>query len=404
MRVNYVLSKYPSSTEVFVLREIKALIQNGHTVDVTSLTPGPLSDDHFVDIGVNKIYSANSSLISLILNTISLAIRGKSVFNNAEHWRMVFYLIGKKQLLKTFGTGFIIDDLVRQYKNNGNLHFHSHHLFLTSYATYSIANKIQANYSLTLHTLSHLNPKSILKRILAKAVFLRTISTELKPHFNLYLGSPEKFHMVTNGVDEREFIINPIKKENEEIKLIAVGSLLDKKGFDVLIEACRLLKHYQIKFSCTIVGRGKEKKYLSNLVSLYHLKKYVYLIGAKENKEVMQMINNSDILISPSRNPKRSTRDGLPTVIIEAMSLEVPVIATDFAGIPDIVKDRQTGMLIPPGNYKALAGAVVTLIFNKDLVENIVKNAKEYVRDHYNLNKSITRLEHLFHQSSDRLN
>jgi glycosyltransferase involved in cell wall biosynthesis len=400
MKIHYVLSAYPNSLEVLTLRELRVLKERGQDIYVTSLRRGIPSD---LCVEPSRLYMPDSNVLKLLWSTFKAILKGKSVFLSASHWAIMLNLIGKKNPLKILGSGFLIDNLIDQYGDLSDHHFHSHHLFLTTYVTYQIARIRNTTYSLTLQTLSHLYTSRFLKKLLRDSSFLRTTSSELKPHFDLLINNPEKFHLITNGVNTSR-LLSPEEKNQKELNLIAVGSLLDKKGFDILIEGCRLLKTYRIPFKCSIVGEGKERGFLESLIRAYQLENEVILTGALHNREVLDLMGKSDMLICPSRSPKRSTRDGLPTVILEAMSLSVPVIATRFGGIPDVVIHEETGLLIPEENYKALTAAVVSLYFNKELRQKVTENAFQLVQSECDLIENVARLELLFKQADQPKN
>ena len=374
------------------------LIENGHKVEVISLSPRIFNIHHSSLLkNINVIYPS-SNPFNYILSTFYCFFTRKSILFSVEQFKTSFILLGNKSPLKSIFNFLIIENLI--YKiNSAKLeikHIHSHHLFLSTYCTYQIAKKINTSFSITLHTLSYFYPQSVLKNILNKAVFLRTISSELKPFFNRYINNSSKFHYITNGVNNDEFNFNPSTNTNSEFLILAVGALLDKKGFDLIVESCSILKSNNFKFSCEIYGEGSEKELLQTIINELNLTNEVKLMGHKPVSEVIIRMKQASCLIMPSRTPKRSTRDGLPTVIIEAMACKLPVISTSFAGIPDIVINCETGLIVPEEDYKAIANAVIILAYDNDLREKITKEAYENVKNNYSLTKSVSKLEKLF--------
>ncbi|MBI1305708.1 MAG: glycosyltransferase [Bacteroidetes bacterium] len=404
MNISYLLSRFPGSIEIFILREIDALNASGNRVSIISPNPRIRTIHIKNDQRVDSVVRPTGNPVKLLLTTTWALLHGNSVWGRWEHYKMMFYNVGNKSLFRLVGMGFLIDNLVYSMRKNNSVpaHIHSHHLYLTTYVAYQLSKSLGINYSLTLHTLSHLYPQSVLKSILVKATFLRTISTELQPIFNPYVGNPDKFHLITNGIPSDTFQFNPKESSpGSVLKIIATGYLHDKKGFDLLIQACALLKSYNIRFECNIIGSGPEENRLQSLVQNLNLESEIHLLGNMDNESVLRHMSASDVLVAPSRSPKRSTRDGLPTVIIEAMSLSVPVIATDFAGIPDIVKHRETGLLIPQEDYKAITAGIVEFMFDSDLRERVKKNALDLVFREYNLSVNVPLLEELFKNQID---
>lgn len=374
------------------------LVRNGHRVEVISLLPEVFNTKHSSLLKNIDVIYPSSNPLSYLVSSFYCIFSGKSVLFSAENYKTSIKFLGNKNLLKSLFNFLIIDNLVYKIiKNKVEIkHIHTHHLFLSTYCTYQISKKINASYSITLHTLSYFYQDSILKKILNRAVFLRAISSEIAPHYNKYINNSGKFHFITNGVNGDEFNFNPVKETNNGFMIIAVGALLDKKGFDLIIQACSELKSNNFSFTCEIYGEGKEKEFLQTIINELNLDKEVKLMGHKPVAEVTKRMKQSGCLIMPSRNPKRSTRDGLPTVIIEAMACKLPVISTAFAGIPDIVVHRHTGLIVPQEDYKEIANAVILLAYDNNLREKIINEAFENVKNNYSLTKSVNMLERLF--------
>lgn len=403
MKIDYVLSSYPSKPTVFVYREIRELIRNGHKVRIISLSPrvfNILNKNSEVLENIEVIYPSSNPFLYLI-STIYCIFTGKSVLFSGEFYRTSLFLAAKKNVLKVFFSPIIIDNLVFKikYKKEKISHIHTHHLFLSTYSAYLISKALDVTFSITLHTLSHFFQVSTLKNVLKKAIFLRTISSEISPYFNNHIQDKSKFHYISNGVNAHEFVFNPSFEINKEIKIIAVGNLLDKKGFDTLVFACSVLEEYGLNFKCKIYGEGPEKKMLAQLINSLNLDEKIELNGYAKNHDILEQISLSDVLVMPSRPPQRSTRDGLPTVIIEAMASGTIVIGTDFAGIPDIIKHKQTGLLVLPENEKEIANAIIEIYFDNTLRETLINNAIELIKSNYSLQPNINKLQNLFNSS-----
>lgn len=406
MKIDYVLSSYPSKPTIFVYREIKELIRNGHDVRIISLLPKVFVSNkkkYEVIDNIDVLYPSSNPL-SYLVSTLYCIFTGKSVIFSKEHFSETFYLLNKKNIFKLIYCTFLIDNLI--FKINLNKisikHIHSHHLFFTTYIAYQISKKINAPFSTTLYTLSYFYPKNILKAILKKNIFIRTTTSELAPFYNGIIQDRSKFHHISNGIHSKEFTFNPSYKIGEILKIIAVGSLLDKKGFDTLIFSCLTLKEYGLNFDCKIIGDGPEKKFLNKLIKSLNLEKYIKIYTWIDNSLVLKKISDSDILVMPCRLPKKSTRDGLPNVIIEAMASGTIVIGSRFAGIPDIIKHKESGLLISPENADEITNAIIEIYFDNTLREYLINNALNKIKTEYSLEPNIFKLQQLF-LSSDFL-
>lgn len=389
MRILYFGSDFNKRPETFVLREIKELRRQG--VDVVLVDVRPFASSNELIESLPCVFP-HSSLLSLIVNSLKRCLQGRSVWTiRSDFWKSAQSLTQNKGLLKYLMSGLVSDSLITKLREDSeNIHIHAHHLFLTTFVASNVAKALNRHFSLTLHTCSNIFAVSELKDILNRAAFIRTVTSELKPYYNKYIANDSKFHLITNGINPDEFSFSPFKSSDGKIRIVSIGSLYDKKGFDLGIEACRILEKSSLSFSYTIMGDGPERAYLEKLIRIYGLKDHITLAGNLGQEDVKAHLERSDVLLVPSREPKRSTRDGLPTVIIEAMSLGIPVVASDFAGIRDIVEQGETGVLVQQEDYKTMASAIVKLWFNDKLRERIVHRARTEIQSRYNIMTNIT--------------
>lgn len=386
MKILYFVSDFNKNPETFVLRELRELKRHGVQVNLVDVHPFARHSDPILDIPY--IYP-HSRIGSLFAQSLGKLLIGKSIWNDWSIWKGAGTLIKKKGLLKYLMSGFVADSLISQLKKENDIHIHVHHLFLTTFVAAIVASKLNSHFSMTIHTCSGIFSTAQLKDVLNRAAFIRTISSELKPYYNAFIANENKFHLVTNGVNPDEFVFKPYKSQDGTMRILSIGSLYDKKGFDLGLEACRLLKKSSITFSYTIIGEGPERALLERLIDLYELSGNVQLSGSLPNEQVLDMLRESDVLLVPSRSPLRSSRDGLPTVIIEAMSLGIPVVATNFGGISDIVKHQETGLLVNQEDYKGMASAMVLLWFDDNPRKRVIMNARNLIGMQYNLKKNI---------------
>ena len=128
-----------------------------------------------------------------------------------------------------------------------------------------------------------------------------------------------------------------------------------KKGFSLLLEACRLLAEQGVDFQLTLAGDGPERPQIVKLVREYNLTARVELPGFVAHRQVSRLLQQAHLFIMPSLVAPSGDRDGIPTVILEALLHEVPVVATEVSGIPEVVIPGDTGWLTPPEDPQALA-------------------------------------------------
>jgi len=163
----------------------------------------------------------------------------------------------------------------------------------------------------------------------------------------------------------------------EPIKILYVGRLVPVKGVRYLLEAIQLLHSRRFDVEVLIVGDGYHRNGLENIVKNKNIEKKVRFLGRIPfGSELFKIYRQSDIFVLPSLS------EGIPKTIIEAMAFGLLIVATKVGGIPDIIKDKETGLLVKPRSPIAIADAIEYLIYNKDLQKKIKKNSYNFVCKH----------------------
>ncbi|MDO5537252.1 MAG: glycosyltransferase family 4 protein, partial [Desulfovibrionaceae bacterium] len=187
----------------------------------------------------------------------------------------------------------------------------------------------------------------------------------------------------------------------EPCRVIAIGRLIEKKGFDYLVRAVDLLRKMDRKVLLTIVGSGVQMHALRRETARLGLEGHVSFAGALPHDRIAGLLAESDMLVMPSVVPAGTEKsDGLPTVITEAMSMGVPVVSTDVASISDVVKDGETGRLVAQKDERALADAMASLMDDRENALRMADNAMKLVNSMLSEENTLARMEHLFRSHS----
>ncbi len=157
---------------------------------------------------------------------------------------------------------------------------------------------------------------------------------------------------------------------------------METKGFHVLVEACARLRDRGLPCQCLIIGDGPEAGRLRKLINDFGVTDRVVLKGKLPPAELMPYYRRADVLAMPAciRN---QDADGIPTVLIEAMAMEIPVVATRVSGIPELVVDGETGLLVAPDDAAALAEALARLLRDQDLARRLARAGRDLVVSQY---------------------
>jgi len=144
--------------------------------------------------------------------------------------------------------------------------------------------------------------------------------------------------------------------------MIAVGRLVEKKGYSYLIRACALLHQRGCRYTLAIYGSGPQRDELAELIDTFGLGDMVQMQGARRQEELIAIYREADLFVLSPHVLENGDRDGIPNVLMEAMSVGLPVVATDVSGIPELIEHDRSGLLVPPCDEVALADALERLL------------------------------------------
>jgi len=176
--------------------------------------------------------------------------------------------------------------------------------------------------------------------------------------------------------------------------ILAAGRFEPKKGFDVLIRACGILATRGRNVRCAIVGDGKLKGKLARLIAEAG-SGGVELRPWMPHETLMQQVAEAAVVVSPSVVPRTGDRDGIPNILLEAMSIGTPVVASNVGGINEVVVDGETGILIPPGDPRALADAIGRILDENRENAAITERAKVLIRQEFTLSENVEKLHRI---------
>lgn len=199
--------------------------------------------------------------------------------------------------------------------------------------------------------------------VVANSISLRELSKKFVPELDIKI--------ITNGVDGSIFYPESLKNySKEKVNLVFASRLMWQKGIEHLIVACGILKKRGVvNYKLTVVGDGYLRDSMNSLIRKYDLKDNVDHIGWKKNDEIPAIFRKSDVFILPS------TMEGMSTVVLEAMSCGLPIIATKVQGYGEILEDGVNGLAVKFGDDEMLADAIEKLIKSPGLIEQMSKES-----------------------------
>jgi glycosyltransferase involved in cell wall biosynthesis len=259
------------------------------------------------------------------------------------------------------------------------------------------------DYSFTTHAYDIYRPNPSLVWKTNGARFMRTISQFNKRYIeDVYRGTePSKVRVVYLGVDTALFCPQaPNGKPPGPVRLLAVGNLIEKKGHAVLVRACRLLLDQGYRFHCAIIGEGEQHDAIQQEVARLGLTGHVELLGGRTHDEVRRQLQQSQVFVLPCVDARNQNEDldGIPVALMEAMAQGVPVVSTTISGIPELIEDGVSGLLVPEKDEARLAGALGQLIRDKDLRAALGSGGRRRIEDRFDLAANVKRLAGLYRE------
>jgi colanic acid/amylovoran biosynthesis glycosyltransferase len=201
-----------------------------------------------------------------------------------------------------------------------------------------------------------------------------------------------KVVVIRNGIARSSF--THAKSRLSPPVLLAVARLVEKKGIDTAILACRVLAERGTRVQLDIVGDGPLRAKLE-LLGAEVGSGAVRFLGAQRHQCIGVALARASVFVLPCRVARNGDCDTLPVAIVEALAAGVPVVTTAVGGIPELVQDSVTGMIVPPADPAAVADAVEKLLADSALCERLVSAGREATRP-YELAANVDRLEQAF--------
>jgi colanic acid/amylovoran biosynthesis glycosyltransferase len=188
------------------------------------------------------------------------------------------------------------------------------------------------------------------------------------------------------GIDTKKFKFRSRKKK-DKIKILTVARLVEKKGIQYAVKAIAELVKYFPEIEYKIAGDGILISDIKDLIKKLQMEKHIIMLGWKQQDEIEALLDESDLFLSPSVTSEDGDQEGIPVAIMEAMAKGLIVISTYHSGIPELVQNGKTGLLAPERDVESLIQKIRYLINNEDKWEKLSLNAREFVKDNFDINE-----------------
>ena len=395
MRIGYLASHYPAVSHTFVLREVRALRRLGVEVETFSIHRAPHREllaaadreeakrtyaavpARPIDFLVSHL-SALVSAPSSYLTTLAFAVRRANPGLRGRLWGL-FY----------FAEAMLVWHAARR---RGVRHLHAVFADVASDVALIITHYGGDGWSWSLAVHGPVEFYDVqLNRLaekLAAARFAIAISDFGRSQL-MAVGSEDRWqdiHVVHCGIEPEAFAVDGDRPRSEGPHILCVGRLVHLKGQHLLIEAFAELHARGVAGRLTLVGDGPKRDELRALAERLGVREQVQFAGAVGQDEIRAIYRSADVFCLPSM------AEGLPVVLMEAMALQVPVVASRIMGIPELVEDGRTGLLVAPGRVDSLVRALERLLRDPGLRDRLGRDGRSKVLDEFDVDVSARRL------------
>lgn len=402
VKIAYIVSRFPKISETFILYEMQALAEQGVDIELFPLVRHHEPVMHAeAEEWVQQAHYAKWFSLEVVYSQIFWLLRAPLRFFTL--WRDILWAHrnSPKFLTRSAMTVWLAAGMARAMLDLNIEHIHAHWATHATTAAYAVHRLTGISYSFTAHAHDIYVDTSMLAEKLCTAAFCVTISEYNRQLLDQRYGEElvARLYVLHCGVDVNLFK-PPNKRIPDPITIVTVAALEEKKGHRYLLEACKLVLQSGIDFQCALIGDGPERSHLEAQVNELGLTDHVTLWGSQPRSEVISLLHGADLMVLPSVSLDTGKQEGIPVALMEALALELPVVATDISGISELVEHEKTGLLVPERDAKALADAIIHLIQNPELASELGKNGREVILDEFNLEKNSKRLNELIIQTS----
>ena len=360
VRIAYLLDVFPVLSETFIVREIDALKRRGEAVMVFAIQRRTSEVTHADSVALLEAVEFLSEARRSRTKRSVVPLHLKYLAKRPASY-LTALLAGARGSRRVRQSFFWSPLYAERLVDAGIQHMHAHFVLDGCLYAMFISMLTGIPYSVTVHAhdIFHSKYEELRGEKLRRAAFVAAISSFNKRFVETKYPflAPENIRVVHCGIGLEEFAVARHCAGRESRKVLAVGRLVEQKGFIHLIEACALLRRRGVHgFSVDIIGEGDERGALESCVRTLGLEDTVNLLGQRDQVFVRAALDSADVFVLPCVQQANGMMDGIPVALMEAMAKGVPVISTRVSGVPELIVDG--GYVVEPANVESLADAM----------------------------------------------
>lgn len=396
--VAVLMSRFPTVTETFILREMIELERQGQPVRLVPM----LKDNPPILHEAAKPWT-NRALYTRYLSAPIVLANLRTLAKQPLRYLKLFAKLALGTILRpaTFvrtmavfpKSVYLAEELTRE----GVPHIHAHFATHPTTMALIIAELSDVTFSFTVHAHDIQLDRSLLRWKLRETRFVRSISDYNKRFLEkLYPEETRgKIDVIHVGIEPEVYEENARRHaftRSEIPKILCVAAHRPYKGLPVLIEACRILKSEGLRFACEVIGTGPMTAELEELIAQKNVGDAIKLVGPKPQEEVARMMGEATLFVLPSIIAPDGQMEGIPVALMEAMASARAVISTRISGIPELIDHGINGLLVEQGDAVQLADAMRALLTDPARARAMGVEGQKKVRAEFTLGGTVTQL------------
>jgi glycosyltransferase involved in cell wall biosynthesis len=411
VRLGYLYSRYPVISQTFCDAEMLALERLGLELTIGSVYP-PLTSlrhEHISCLRASIHYAPPQEILKISENAARTTGKWPRDLVQQHEQR---YGPSAKAELRARNALYFADFFAR----NDVEHLHVHFANRAAHTALFLKKISGVPFSVTAHGqdfMKDLGSDDLLREICAAAEFVAAETDYTRELLcRRCPDSAAKIYRVYNGIDLERFPMTdgepprPLRSAQRVAapylapRIISVGRLVEFKGFEHLIDACAELARRGFDFACDIIGDGPLRETLRAKIAELNLSSRINLLGSLSQKSVLEKLRDADIFALASTADAHGATDVFPTVILEAMASARPVVSTRLAGIPELVVDGETGLLVSPDDTAGLTKALQHSVCDGELRLRYGRAGRMRIEQQFRIEDTVAPLLKLFKKAS----
>lgn len=391
--IGYVLKMYPRFSETFIVSEILAREAAGERIVIFSLRSPTDARFHaeLAKVKAPVIQIPRSSNAGKMWQRLGEAAAAPDLAAGIQ-------CLLPELLQAEVDDAFQSVMLAKAARNLGVTHLHAHFASVATTVARFAGSIAGLPYSFTAHAKDIFHEdvdQADLERKLAEAHHAVTISRyNLAALRRRFPAATQNLQLVHNGLNLERFPYQPRSSTRQVPRILAVGRLVEKKGFSLLLQAVAQLRERGIQVQADIAGDGPLALELEAQIAALELQNQVHLLGPCTQAEVNDLLGSHDVFAAPFVVGSDGNADGLPTVLLEAMARGIRCVAAEVTAVGEVVRPGETGWLVPTGDLTAFTDALGAAVQPGDHTA-LTAAARALVEKQFDSNRQAAQLKAL---------